>query len=82
MKETIENESPYEGCDYVGEFNLKWAERNLMVRALRITNGSVKLSSQIIGISEKNFFVKIKRHQLEKEVKNIRSSIIDRRKIN
>lgn len=58
------NVTAYTDQDYQGEFNLLYAERELMCKALIRTNGNQEKARKLMGVTDKKFYVAMKRHGL------------------
>ena len=61
---------PYGTDDYIGEFNLLYAEKILMQKALKRTFGCIRTSAFLLGINERSFAYKIKLHSLQPHLQN------------
>lgn len=60
---------PYTGDDYVGEFNLKYAERQLFIETINKAGGNGVLAAEILKINQRTYYEKITLHRLENTVK-------------
>ena len=51
--------------DYKGEFNLLLMEKATIEKALKRTKGNQKKASELLQITERTLYTKIKRHQIK-----------------
>ena len=75
---------PYTDQEYEGEFNLLYAERDLMCKALIRSKGIIRDAASLVKTTERNFTTQMKLHQLypfrdeilrEKYVQNDKDSL-------
>jgi len=54
----------YKEQEYKGEFNLKQAERNLIVKTLKICKGKKSTTALCLQIPEKSLYTKLYQHKI------------------
>jgi len=58
------NTTPYKPEDYVGEFNLLQAEKDLLIKVGKMVKNNQRKMSYIVGVSERTINTKLRRHKI------------------
>lgn len=62
------NITPYQNTDYLGEFNLLLAEKELLIKVSNLTKFKTSATALILGVSEAKVCYKLKRHKIQRRL--------------